>query len=192
MATIVISGSELVIEMHGMDQFWALRSQFKVPLANVRRVEARPKDAHVKNMKGALRVGSYIPGYVLAGYYYMSAAGGIGPDAAAVFDGLDHTKRAIEAWPHGEASPRQASHRDNALEHVARAVESMRAAATELGIDPADRGRGWAFYEVHDPEKSIGFDVAGEKIRRVVVEVEDQTPEEAVRLIEEAVRRHHT
>jgi len=189
MATIQISGENLVIEMHGMDQFWALRSRIEIPLAHIRHVEARPKDAHVMNMKGALRVGSYIPGYVLAGYYYMSAAGGIGPNAAAVFDGIEQTKRAIEAWPHGDATPRQSSHRDNALEHLARADEAMRSAASEAGVDPTDKGRGWAFYEVHKPENAIGFDVAGEKIRRVVIEVEGHTPEEAARIIEEAARK---
>ena len=189
MATIQISGGDLVIEMHGMDQFWALRSQIKVPLAHIRRVEARPKDAHVENMKGALRVGSYIPGYVLAGYYYMSAAGGIGPNAAAVFDGLEQTKRAIEAWPHGDATPRQSSHRDTALEHLARVETAMRAAASEAGIEPNDKGRGWAFYEVHEPENAIAFDVQGEKVRRVVIEVEGMTPEDAARMIEEAVRK---
>jgi hypothetical protein len=189
MATIRITDTDLVIEMHGMDKFWALRSQVTIPLAHIRKVEARPKDAHVANMKGALRVGSYVPGYVLAGYYYMSAAGGIGPNAAAVFDGLEQAKHGIEAWPQGEASPRQPSHRDVALEHLARTTEAMRAAASELGVDPSDKGRGWAFYELHDPEKTIGFDVASEKIRRVVIEIEGMTPEEAAKALEAAARK---
>jgi hypothetical protein len=189
MATIQISGDSLVIEMHGMDKFWALRSQLSIPLAHISKVEARPKDAHVGNMRGALRVGSYVPGYVLAGYYYMSAAGTVGPNAAAVFDALEQAKRGIEAWPHGEATPRQASHRDTALEHVARAHESMHAAASELGIDPSDKGRGWAFYELHDADKTIGFDVSGEKIRRVVIEIDGMTPDDAARLLDEALHK---
>ena len=183
MATLTVEGDRVLIEMHGMDKFWALRSQLAIPRAHISNVVARPKDAHVKNMKGALRVGSYLPGYVLAGYYYMSAAGTIGPNAAAVFDALAQAKQAIDAWPHGEATPRQASHRDTALEHLARASDAMHAAAQELGIGTSDTGKGWAFYEVHDPEKTIGFDVAGEKIRRVVVEVEGQTPEQAVAML---------
>jgi hypothetical protein len=189
MATIRITDTDLVIEMHGMDKFWSLRSQVTIPLVHIRKVEVRPKDAHVSNMKGALRVGSYVPGYVLAGYYYMTAAGGVGPNAAAVFDGLENARHAIEQWPQGGATPRQSSHRDNALEHLARANEAMRAVAAELGVDPTDKGRGWAFYELHDPEKTIGFDVVGESVRRVVIEIQGQTPEEAAAAIEAAARK---
>ncbi len=189
MATLRITDTDLVIEMHGMDKFWALRSQVTVPLVHVRNVQVRPADAHVENMKSALRVGSYVPGYVLAGYYYMAAAGGIGPNAHAVFEGLAQTQRAIEAWPQGAATPRQGSHKDTALEHLARATEAMRAAAEEAGIDPNDTGKGWAFYELHDPEKTIGFDFVGEKVRRVVIEVEGQFPEDAASTIQDALRR---
>ncbi len=186
MATIRVTKDEIVIEMHGMDKFWALRSSLSIPLAHVTKVEAKPKDAHVSNMKGAVRVGSYVPGYVLAGYYYMS--NGVGPNAAAVFESLEQAERAITAWPQGDATPRDPSSRDKALEHITRATESMRAAAQAAGVDPTDKGRGWAFYELHDPEKTIGLDIAGEKIRRVVIEVEGQTPEAAAQAIEAAVR----
>lgn len=186
MATVHISDDELLIEMHGIDKLWALRSSMTIPLAHIRDVEVRPKDAHVDNMKGALRVGSYIPGHVLAGYYWMP---GIGVNAAAVFEGLGHAEQAIKAWPEGEATPREGSHRDKALEHLARATEAMRMAAEELGVDPSDKGRGWAFYELHDPEKTIGFDVAGEKIRRVVIEIEGQTPEAAAEAIQAALKK---
>jgi hypothetical protein len=186
MATIRVTPEELVIEMHGIDKFWALRSSMSIPLAHVSHVEARPKDAHVANMKGAVRVGSYVPGYVLAGYYYMP---GVAPNASAVFESLQQAEHAISAWPEGEGTPREQSHKDKALEHLTRATEAMRAAAQAAGVDPSDTGRGWAFYELHDPEKTIGFDVAGEKIRRVVIEIQDKTPEEAVAEIEAALKR---
>lgn len=192
MATIQIKDKDLVIDMHGMDVVWALRSQLTIPLAHVSKVEVRPKDAHVGEMmkKGALRVGSWVPGYVLAGYFYMTESGAMAPNAAAVFEALDRAKHAIEAWPAGAATPRQPSHRDAALDHLACATDAMRAAASEAGIDPSDKGRGWAFYELHDPEKTIGFDVRGESVRRVVIEIEGQTPEEAARLIEQALAAH--
>jgi hypothetical protein len=169
-----------------MDKVWALRSSVTIPLAHVRSVDVRPKDAHVRNMKG-LRVGSYIPGHVLAGYFYMFD--GVGVNAAAVFESLEQAHKAIEAWPEGSGTPREASHRNKALEHLGHATEEMRGAAKEMGIDPADKGRGWAFYEVHDPEKTIGIDVDGEKVRRVVIEIEGQTPEAAAQAIDEAARR---
>lgn len=186
MATIRITETELVIEMHGMDKFWALRSSLTVPLEHVRgAVDVRPKDAHAENMK-AFRVGSYMPGYVLAGYYYMVE--GVGVNATAVFDSLERAQHAIAAWPVGKGSPRDAGHRERALEHVNHAVDSMRAAAQEMGIDPSDKGKGWAFYEVHDPDKTIGIDLVGEKMRRVVIEVEGMTPEAAAEAIDKAVR----
>jgi hypothetical protein len=188
MATIRITDTELVIEMHGMDKFWALRSSLTVPLEHIRGVDIRPKDAHAENMK-AFRVGSYMPGYVLAGYYYMVE--GVGVNATAVFESLERAQHAIEAWPVGKGSPRDPGHRENALEHVKHAVESMRSAAHEMGIDPSDKGKGWAFYEVHDPTKTIGIDLVGEKMRRVVIEVEGQTPEEAATMIEKAARAAH-
>ncbi len=186
MATIKVTDKELVIEMHGMDVFWALRSSLTVPLEHVREVSVRPKDAHASNMK-AFRVGSYMPGYVLAGYYYMVE--GVGVNATALFDALEKSQHAIEAWPVGKGSPRDGGHRERALEHIKHANDSMHAAATELGIDPNDKGKGWAFYELHDPEKTIGIDIVGEKIRRIVIEVEGMTPEEAMALIDKA-RKH--
>jgi hypothetical protein len=186
MATIRVTETDLVIEMHGMDKFWALRSSVTIPLAHIRAVEVRPKDAHASNMKG-LRVGSYVPGYVLAGYFYI--LDGVGVNAASVFESLEQTQKAIEAWPEGSGTPRDASHRQKALEHLAHTTEEMRAAAKELGVDPTDKGRGWAFYEVHDAEKTIGIDVAGEKVRRVVIEIEGLTPEAAAQIVDEAARR---
>ena len=109
---------------------------------------------------------------------------GVGPNAAAVFESLERATHAVAEWPQGEGTPREQSHRDKATEHLARATEAMRAAAEAAGVDPADKGRGWAFYELHDPEKTIGLDIRGEKIRRVVIEVEGQSPEAALAAIE--------
>jgi len=185
MATITLTETDLIIEMHGIDKFWALRSTLSVPLVHIREVEVRPKDARPANMK-ALRVGTYVPGYVLAGYYYMIE--GVGVNATAVFESLEQAQHAIEAWPQGKATPRDPGHRDQALEHVKHAIDAMRAAAQEAGVDPSDRGKGWAFYEVHDADKTIGIDLAGERIRRAVIEIEGQTPEQAAEAIRAAVR----
>jgi hypothetical protein len=187
-ATIRVQGDDLLIDMHGMDVVWALRSQLTISLRHITNVEARPKDAEIYEMvrRRAVRVGSYIPGYVTAGYFFMSKPGAIAPNAAAVFDSLAQAKDAIEAWPQGSSTPRQTSHRDAALDHLGRATDAMRAAADELGVDTSETGRGWAFYEVHDPEKTIGFDVSGEKIRRVIIQIDGMTPDEAVKLIQDA------
>jgi hypothetical protein len=36
MATVTIEDDHLLIEVHGLDKLWALKSHLKIPLANVR------------------------------------------------------------------------------------------------------------------------------------------------------------
>ena len=112
----------------------------------------------------------------------------VGVNATALFEALERSQHAIEAWPVGKGSPRDGGHRERALEHIKHASDAMHAAAHEMGIDTSDKGKGWAFYEVHDAEKTIGIDIVGEKIRRIVVEVEGTTPEEAAAMIDKAAR----
>lgn len=187
MPTIEITATELQIHMHGLDKLWALRGSLAIPLAHIRNVVARPSDADIAKSPAALRVGSYLPGYVTAGYYYCPK--GLGGDAAHVLSALDAAKKAIEQWPEGPSTPREASHKTHALEHLARADEAMRAAIEAAGGSPEDDGSGWAFYDVHDVEKTIGFDVEGPKIKRVVIQLDDESPEAAVARIEAALPR---
>jgi hypothetical protein len=46
---------------------------------------------------------------------------------------------------------------------------------------------GRAFYDVHDPSKAIAIDLGGEPIRRIVVAIEDETPDDAVRRVRRAL-----
>jgi hypothetical protein len=48
---------------------------------------------------------------------------------------------------------------------------------------------GRAFYDVHDPSKAIAIDLEGEPIKRIVVEIDDETPDAAVLRIDRALRR---
>jgi hypothetical protein len=47
--------------------------------------------------------------------------------------------------------------------------------------------RGWAFYDVHDPEKTIGLDVSGQRTKLIVVQIDDETPEDAAEKIRRAL-----
>jgi len=47
---------------------------------------------------------------------------------------------------------------------------------------------GWVFYDVHDPSRTIRIDLDHETYRRLVVQVDDETPEEAVARIQAAIR----
>jgi hypothetical protein len=46
---------------------------------------------------------------------------------------------------------------------------------------------GWAFYAVHDPDRTIGVELRGRGLRRLVVQVDGETPEEAARRIRDAL-----
>ena len=46
---------------------------------------------------------------------------------------------------------------------------------------------GPSFYSVHDPRRAIAIDVDAEKVRHVVVQIDDEAPEEAVARIERAI-----
>ena len=52
-----------------------------------------------------------------------------------------------------------------------------------------DSGRGWAFFMVSDPEKASGIDIEHGSIRRVVVEVDGESPEEFTEGLRAAIRR---
>jgi len=46
---------------------------------------------------------------------------------------------------------------------------------------------GPSFYDVNDPERTIALDVQGEEVRRVVVQLGSETPDDAVRRIQRAI-----
>lgn len=50
-------------------------------------------------------------------------------------------------------------------------------------------GDGWHFYDVRDPAKSIAIDLADQHYKRIVVQVEEETPEEAVERIKDAIHK---
>lgn len=187
MPTIEITTTELCIHMHGLDKLWALRGSLVIPLERIHDVVARPKDADITKSPAAVRVGSYLPGYVTAGYYWCPK--GLRANAAQVLALLGSSREAMEKWPESAGTPREPSHKSKALEHLRRADEAIRAAIAEEGVSPEDDGSGWVFYDVHDVEKTIAFDVEGQKIRRVVIQVDDETPEAAAERLREAIER---
>jgi hypothetical protein len=187
MPTIEITEAELKIHMHGLDKLWALRGELAIPLAHVHNVEVRPEDADIWKSHAAFRVGSYMPGYVTAGYYYCPK--GMGANAAKVVSAISALRASIDAWPEDAATPREGSHKARALEHLGHVDTAMRAAMEAAGARPEDDGSGWAFYDVHDRAKTIGFDVEGQKIRRVVIQIDEGTPEDAAERIRKAIGR---
>lgn len=68
MARISINGTDLVVDIEGLDKLWALKSRLVVPLANVRGATADP--GMVRQPKGIRAPGAYIPGVVTAGTFH--------------------------------------------------------------------------------------------------------------------------
>lgn len=48
-------------------------------------------------------------------------------------------------------------------------------------------GKGWYFFDVHDPQKSIAIDLIDERYQRIVVQVDGETPDEAAQRITAAI-----
>lgn len=178
MVKIELTNENLIVHITGVDVVLALRSTFTVPLKNVKGAVARPADAQYDKMKGIRVAGGYLPGSFAAGLFWVS--GGPGEEVQAVHDTLV------------EAQTRLANVKEDPSGHFARAREHVSAAAGEVEVALRSQGipegkKHWAFYEVHDPEKAIGIDIEGQKVSRIVVQVDGETPEETVLRIEAAI-----
>jgi hypothetical protein len=67
MAKVGIEGTNLVIEIEGIDKLWALRSRLTIPLANVRGATLDP--GIVREFKGIKVAGTHMPGVLTAGTF---------------------------------------------------------------------------------------------------------------------------
>ncbi len=113
MVTVAVDGSQLVLQVQGLDKLWSLRSRLEIPLSHIEAV--RPEPGAARHWYDGLRLGgTYIPGILTAGTFYE----------------------------HG----------------------------------------GLVFWDVHNPEHAIGFDLTHELYRRLIVEVAD--PAATIRLVQ--------
>jgi hypothetical protein len=121
MVSIEIEQGELIVRMHGWSKVLAMRGVLRIPLARVRAVRARPKEAYFDNViiDGWRGVGTYVPRKVAAGMLFTKD----GP----------------------------------------------------------------TFFDVRDPEQTIALDIEGGRMRRVVVQLNRETPDDAVRRIHRAI-----
>lgn len=180
MATIEIDGDELTIRMHGWNKLLAFKSSLTLPLRDVSNVTVRPADARGEGDIQAVKVaGGYLPGVLQTGYFWITR--GLTGGTKDVLDSLTDAAQALDKWKHGGGGARERTQ-----EHVRAALEEVRAAIESEGL-PAEEDRGWGFYDVFDGDKTIGFDVANHRVRRVVVQVEGETPEQAAERIRAAL-----
>lgn len=67
MTQIRISENSLIVDIEGLDKFWALKSRMRFALAHVRGATADP--GIVKEPRGLRAPGTYLPGVIIAGTY---------------------------------------------------------------------------------------------------------------------------
>jgi hypothetical protein len=178
MATIEIRDGKLVVQMHGWDVVLALRSTLTVPLVEVRAAVVRPPDAHFDNLHGLRVAGGYLPRSFATGYFWVTGVSQHSPQQHALGKLDEALKDLAEA--RDDAHFRAADVRA----HVEAAANGIRASLQSAGASPLSRYL--AFYDVHQPDKAIGIDVEHGRLRRIVVEVENETPEAAVARINAA------
>lgn len=172
MATIEIEGAELTVRMHGWDRLLAFKSSLTLPLKDISNVVVRPPDSRGDGDIFAVKVaGGHLPGVLQTGYFWITR--GLTGGTKEVLDSLEAVEKALLKWKHGGAGARA-----RAMEHVQAAAKEVQEAIGREDL-PTDEDRGWGFYDIHDADKTIGFDVDNHRVRRVVVEVEGESPESA-------------
>ncbi len=179
MATIEIKDGKLIVHIHGIDKLLALRSTLTVPVEHIQTVTVRPADARGEGNVKAYRVAGALVGNTIAGYFWASE--GLG-SVQPVLSKLEQLRMALGAWSNDEGG-----YRRRALELIDQAEAAVAEGVRAAGQSVDDPGRGWAFFDVHDPDKAIGLDLAHERIRRVVVEIDNETPEAAAERIRAAM-----
>ncbi len=96
MARISIDGSDLVVEVQGMDKLWSLKSKLRIPLAHVRGATADP--VIIDQPLGWKVAGSRIPGVIVAGTFRQ--------DGKRVFWDVHDKARAVAIELHDETYAR--------------------------------------------------------------------------------------
>lgn len=174
MASIDISGDNLVIHIHGWDKLLALRSTLTIPLSHVKHAVARPGDARFDEMEGVRIAGGYWPGSFAAGYFWVT--GGLGGPSATALERLTSARAELERA--GESATAALAHVDAAIGDVKAMLESAKLPEATHYL---------AFYDVHDPASTIGLDVEHERLRRVVIQLDEEDPDAAVARVLAAV-----
>ena len=67
MARVHVEGSDLIVDIEGLNKLWAFKSSITVPLANVRGATLDP--GIVREWKGVRSAGTYMPGMIVAGTF---------------------------------------------------------------------------------------------------------------------------
>ena len=181
MATIEIKDGNVVIQMHGWDVLLTLRSTLTLPLSEIRTVVARPPDAEFDKLHGLRVAGGYLPRTFATGYFWVTGVSNHAPHQHALgkLDDVLKDLDGVKDDAHFRVSEVRA--------HVEAASTAIRESLKAAGASPLSTYL--AFYDVHHPENTIAFDVEHGRLRRVVIELENETPDAAVARIRAALGR---
>jgi hypothetical protein len=69
MASIAIDGNDLIVDVHGMDKLWSLKSRLTIPLAHVRGATADP--TITREPEGWRGPGTHLRGVITAGTFHQ-------------------------------------------------------------------------------------------------------------------------
>jgi hypothetical protein len=67
MARVSVEGTDLIVEIEGLNRVWALKSRITVPLGHVRGATLDP--GIVRDFRGIRTAGTYVPGVIVAGTF---------------------------------------------------------------------------------------------------------------------------
>jgi hypothetical protein len=178
MATLEIRDTEIVVHIHGWDKLLALRSTLTIPLAHVKGAAARPADAEYDAMEGARLAGGYWPKAFAAGYFWVM--GGVAAEKQSALEKLQAARKDLAGDDPDGSYAAAAARIDEAIAAVKKGLAHAKV--------PEER-RYLAFYDVHDPARTIGLDVEHGHLRRVVIELDDEAPEAAVARVQAALAK---
>ncbi|MEW6494655.1 MAG: hypothetical protein AB1589_19365 [Cyanobacteriota bacterium] len=70
MTEVELTENTLIVKIKGLDQLWAFRRRFEIPLTHIVSAEVDPPDIHDRWHGIRKYVGAYIPGVITAGTFY--------------------------------------------------------------------------------------------------------------------------
>ncbi len=68
MVKIIKENEDFIFEMQGLHKLWSLKSQLKIPVANIKKVHQELDDSWWKGWRAP---GTNIPGLIVAGTFYL-------------------------------------------------------------------------------------------------------------------------
>lgn len=116
MANVFCANGMLTVDVTGLDRLWALKSHLEFPLEHVERIEHDPT-AQLPSLLHAKWPGTYIPGVIAAGTFYMGRS--------RTFFVVRNPERAVVIWLRNEPYEKLVIEADDPDEMVRRLRKAL-------------------------------------------------------------------